>query len=67
MEKVAKLYKKAIDLATNIDELNYIREKLYVTKHINRRTNKGRALEGKIREYMNLKAQELINNGETPF
>lgn len=58
---------KAISLATNLDQLDYIKEKLYNTEEINRRTKQGRELTSELLILINQKAQELIDKGAVPF
>lgn len=58
---------KAVEFAENLDQLQYIEDKLTVTKEINRRTKKGRELTVELKQIINDKAQLLIKNGELPF
>ena len=60
-------FKQAIDLAENLDQLDYVIEKINTTSQINRRTKAGRDLTKKLLKLANDKAQLLINNGEQPF
>ncbi len=60
-------FKQAIDLAENLDQLDYVIEKINTTSQINRRTKEGRALTQKLLKLANDKAQLLINQGEQPF
>ena len=57
----------AISLAQNINELDYIDEKIKTTLQINRRTVAGRELERELLNLTNQKARQLIENGEPPF
>lgn len=49
MQSTTSIWTKAISLCKNIDELIYVKDKLEVTKKINRRTKAGRELTNKIR------------------
>ena len=60
-------FKQAIDLAENLEKLDYVIEKINTTSQINRRTKEGRALTQKLLKLANDKAQLLINQGEQPF
>ena len=60
-------FKQAIDLAENLEQLDYVIEKINTTSQINRRTKEGRALTQKLLKLANDKAQLLINQGEQPF
>ena len=60
-------FERAIDLAENLDQLDYVIEKINTTSQINRRTKTGRALTQKLLKLANDKAQLLINQGEQPF
>jgi hypothetical protein len=60
-------FKQAIDLAENLDQLDYVIEKINTTSQINRRTKEGRELTQKLLKLANDKAQLLINQGEQPF
>jgi len=60
-------FKQAIDLAENLDQLDYVIEKINTTSQINRRTKEGRNLTQKLLKLANDKAQLLINQGEQPF
>lgn len=60
-------FKQAIDLAENLDQLDYVIEKINTTSQINRRTKTGRDLTQKLLKLANDKAQLLINQGEQPF
>lgn len=60
-------FKQAIDLAENLEQLDYVIEKINTTSQINRRTKEGRALTQKLLKLANDKAQLLINKGEQPF
>ena len=60
-------FKQAIDLAENLDQLDYVIEKINTTSQINRRTKTGRELTQKLLKLANDKAQLLINQGEQPF
>ena len=60
-------FKQAIDLAENLDQLDYVIAKLETTSQINRRTKTGRELTQKLLKLANDKAQLLINEGEQPF
>jgi len=60
-------FKQAIDLAENLDQLDYVIEKINTTSQINRRTKTGRNLTQKLLKLANDKAQLLINQGEQPF
>jgi len=60
-------FKQAIDLAENLDQLDYVIEKINTTSQINRRTKEGRDLTQKLLKLANDKAQLLINQGEQPF
>lgn len=60
-------FERAIDLAENLDQLDYVIEKINTTSQINRRTKEGRDLTQKLLKLANDKAQLLINQGEQPF
>lgn len=60
-------FERAIDLAENLEQLDYVIEKINTTSQINRRTKTGRALTQKLLKLANDKAQLLINQGEQPF
>lgn len=60
-------FERAIDLAENLAQLDYVIEKINTTSQINRRTKEGRDLTQKLLKLANDKAQLLINQGEQPF
>lgn len=60
-------FERAIDLAENLAQLDYVIEKINTTSQINRRTKTGRGLTQKLLKLANDKAQLLINQGEQPF
>ena len=60
-------FERAIDLAENLEQLDYVIEKINTTSQINRRTKTGRELTQKLLKLANDKAQLLINQGEQPF
>lgn len=60
-------FERAIDLAENLAQLDYVIEKINTTSQINRRTKTGRELTQKLLKLANDKAQLLINQGEQPF
>jgi hypothetical protein len=58
---------KALSLAENLDQIDYIEEKLKSTDEINRKTKQGRELTEELLALTNKKARELIDSGELPF
>jgi hypothetical protein len=58
---------KAISLAKNIDDIDYLEEKIKTTSQINRRTIQGRELTEELLTLTNKKAREFIDKGELPF
>lgn len=58
---------KAIELAENLSQVEYIENKLLETKEINRRTKQGQETTKELLNKLNIKAQELIQAGEQPF
>lgn len=58
---------KAISLAKNLDDIDYLEEKIKTTSQINRRTLQGRELTSELLSLTNKKAREFIENGAVPF
>lgn len=58
---------KAIELAENLSQVEYIENRLLETKEINRRTKEGQDITKELLQKLNIKAQELIKAGEQPF
>lgn len=58
---------KAIELAENLSQVEYIENRLLETKEINRRTKEGQETTKELLQKLNIKAQELIKAGEQPF
>lgn len=58
---------KALTLVKDLEQLDYLTEKIQTTSQINRRTLQGRELTSKLLSLINKKGNELIENGEQPF
>ena len=61
------IWTNAISLAQNLEQVDYVLEKLKTTSQFNRRTKQGREITEEIKIFANDKAQLLISNGEIPF
>lgn len=58
---------KALALADNLDQVDFIEKKIESTDKINRHTNAGRELTRELLNLCNARARELIKAGEQPF
>jgi len=67
--KAIQSAKEMIDIAENLDELDYVEERIAKSKKIpNRRSNEGKRIRGELAQLIYEKGQHLINtNGEMPF
>ncbi len=57
---------KALAIVKNIDDIDYLEQKIISTSQINRRTVAGRALTDELLAMTNAKAQEFMGK-ELPF
>lgn len=61
------IVKRAIDLAENLNQIEYIEEKIKTTDKINRRTKDGREITKELMAMSWGKAKLLVDKGEQPF